>query len=59
MTYQEQFEKRFPKAIDFLELEYLKARTEIDEAAVAAGYRFAGWRLGRAVFSTKPPRPTP
>lgn len=53
MTYTEQFQSKYPKAVDFLESTYRHDRDEIDMAAYEAGYRFAGYRLGFAVFTTK------
>lgn len=53
MNYAEMFAKAHPKAVDFLESEYLKNRAEADDAAAKAGYRMAGFRLGRAVFTSK------
>lgn len=53
MTYAEQFQAKHPKAVDFLESAYRQDRDEIDLTANEAGYRFAGYRLGFAVFTTK------
>lgn len=50
------FEIAFPKPVDFSTAEYDAAKSEIDSAAQAQGYRLAGVRLGRVVFTTKPPR---
>ena len=55
-NYAELFARAYPKAIYFLETEYLTNKAAADEAAVTAGYRLAGYRLGRACFSTKAPR---
>lgn len=57
MDYAQAFIDADQKALDFVELEYLMAKVEIDEAAAANGYRLAGYRQGRAVFTTKPPKP--
>jgi len=57
MTWNEAFEGAYPKAIDFDEEEYLADRDNADLYAVANGYRLAGYRLGRAVFTTKDPAP--
>ena len=55
MNYSEIFAKAHPRAVDVSESEYLKAKDEADAAAAKAGYRLAGFRLGRAVFTTKIP----
>lgn len=54
MTYAEQFAKAFPKALDFHESEYKQHEQEILRAATENGYRLAGFRLRRAVFTSKP-----
>lgn len=54
MTYPEQFKKSQPKAIDFPQHEYEANELEILSAALAEGYRLAGVRLKRVVFTTKP-----
>jgi hypothetical protein len=51
------FEKQAPRALDFLESEYLSNSAAIDAIATSNGYRLAGIRLKRAVFTTKPRRP--
>jgi len=56
MNYAELFAKANKKAVDIPEFEYLQAHDEVDSAAAEAGYRLAGIRLNRAVFTTKPPR---
>lgn len=47
------FSASHPKAIDFLETEYEADRDAYDNAAAETGYRRAGFRLGRVVFTTK------
>jgi len=54
--YAELFARSYPKAVDVLEAEYLKDKAEADSAAASAGYRLAGYRQGRAVFTSKTPR---
>ena len=41
------------KAVDFAQADYDSRRAVFDEAAAAHGYRLAGYRLGRAVFTSK------
>lgn len=48
-----QFVAAHPKAIDFSKEEYEARKEKFDQAATQAGYRLAGIRLGRAVFTTK------
>lgn len=48
------FSKAHPKAIDFTQGEYEGAKDEFDAIATRYGYSLAGFRLGRAVFTTKP-----
>lgn len=55
-NYAELFNRAYPKAVDFVESEYLRDKEAADSAALSAGYRFAGYRLGRAVFTTKAER---
>lgn len=43
-----------PRAVDFPQPEYEQAKEAFDRIAEQHGYRLAGMRLGRAVFSTKP-----
>lgn len=50
------FAASHPKAIDFPEVEYEVSRDAYDNAAAETGYRRAGFRLGRVVFTTKPVR---
>ena len=49
----EAFAKSYPKAIDFPQAEYEREKTEFDRIAAEYGYRLAGFRLQRAVFTTK------
>ena len=53
MTLTEQFEAAFPKAIDFPKSQYDAQPAAFLGAAAANGYRLAGVRLQRAVFTTK------
>lgn len=46
-----------PKAIDFPQLEYEKDMAAFDRIAAQHGYRLAGIRLGRVVFTSKPRAP--
>lgn len=48
------FAEAHPKAIDFRQAEYEASRQEFVLTALQHGYRFAGVRLGQAVFTTKP-----
>jgi hypothetical protein len=50
------FKAHYPKAVDFRMYEYDDRAADIAQLAQAHGYRFAGYRLERAVFSTKPAR---
>lgn len=54
MSPTERFLASFPKAIDIAQKEYEAAKAEWDSAAASSGYRLAGFRLDRAVFTTKP-----
>lgn len=47
------FAENYPIAVDFLREIYDADQSRFDEAASKAGYRFVGYRLGYAVFSTK------
>jgi len=47
------FAGAYPKAVDVPVQEYQIDRLMADETAKAAGYRMAGIREGRAVFTTK------
>lgn len=51
--YQQTFSSSYPKAVDFADEDYQKDKDEADKAAEEYGYSLAGFRLGRAVFSTK------
>lgn len=48
-----EFLANFPKPVHIPEEEYAKNAYDIDKIALARGYRLAGIRLKRAVFSTK------
>jgi hypothetical protein len=52
------FAAAHPKAVDFPEADFYALQPGISEAAQAYGYRLAGFRLKRAVFTTKE-APTP
>ncbi len=47
------FAESYPRAVDINEDDYRAKQAEYDAAATASGYRLAGFRLHRAVFSTK------
>lgn len=53
----EAFKAAHPKAIDFAEAEYNEGRESMLTIAEQHGYRLAGVRHGRAVFTTKAARP--
>lgn len=46
-----------PQAVDFPQGDYEAAREAFVRIAAEHGYRLAGIRLGRAVFTSKPPAP--
>lgn len=48
------FAKADQKAVDFPQAEYERDKAEMDRIAEQNGYRLAGFRLQRAVFTTKP-----
>ncbi len=48
------FAKFSGKAIDFPQSEYDRNKAEFDRIAGQNGYRLAGYRLDRAVFTSKP-----
>lgn len=48
------FARSQPRAVDFTQAEYEGDKEQFEEIAVKHGYRLAGFRLGRAVFTTKP-----
>lgn len=48
------FAEALQKAVDFPESEYRDNKAEMDRIAGLNGYRLAGFRLGRAVFTSKP-----
>lgn len=52
-----QFAAAFPRAIDFPEDEYTAEKPDFDRIAASNGYRLAGIRLQRAVFTSKPTPP--
>lgn len=45
-----------PKAVDFPQKEYEDEKGDFDSVAAEFGYRLAGCRLQRAVFTTKKER---
>lgn len=47
------FASSSPKAIDFPQTEYEASQADFDSIAAQFGYRLAGFRLRRAVFTTK------
>jgi hypothetical protein len=47
------FSESYPRAVDVDQDEYKANQAEFDAAALASGYRLAGYRLSRAVFTTK------
>jgi len=49
-----QFAAAYPKAIDFPQKHFELDKQDYYDAAERSGYRIAGLRLGRAVFTTKP-----
>lgn len=57
MTLTEEFLAAGSKAVDFDQRDYESRREVFDQAAAETGYRLAGMRLGRAVFTTKPLAP--
>lgn len=57
MTLADEFKAAAPKAVDFDQRDYESRREVFDQAAADAGYRLAGMRLERAVFTTKPLAP--
>lgn len=48
------FTDSYPVAVDFSQNEYDAQKVEISRLARESGYRFVGYRLARAVFTTKP-----
>lgn len=46
-----------PMSVDFAEQDYRALEAEVSGIAHDMGYRLAGYRLGRAVFTTKPRAP--
>jgi hypothetical protein len=52
-SYFEPFAKQHPKPVYLSEDEYAQYKSQIDEAAKEYGYQLAGFRLKKAVFSTK------
>lgn len=55
--YETDFAKFNPKSCDVLEEVYAKFKEDIDAMAAKHGYRLAGTRQGRVVFTTKPLAP--
>jgi len=51
------FQSANGKAVDFSEAEYNAHLSEFSEVAQRFDYRLAGYRLNRAVFTSKPPAP--
>lgn len=51
------FTEAHPVAVDFAEADYRANEAEVSKIARDCGYRLAGIRLGRAVFTTKPRAP--
>ena len=47
------FADAYPQAVDIPQGDYEAMQAEYDAAALASGYRLAGFRLERAVFTTK------
>lgn len=47
------FAESYPKAVDIDQGDYQADQAAYDAAALASGYRLAGFRLERAVFTTK------
>ena len=47
------FAESYPRAVDIDQGEYEANKADYDAAALASGYRLAGHRLERAVFTTK------
>lgn len=47
------FSGAYPKALDFSQVDYEAKKDIFDRIAAQHGYRLAGYRLGRAVFTTK------
>lgn len=52
----EAFTAAHPRALDFPQAEYEADKGLVDRVAADQGYRLAGYRLNRAVFTTKQPR---
>lgn len=47
------FSAAHPRALDFSQVDYEAKKDIFDRIAAQHGYRLAGYRLGRAVFTTK------
>jgi len=47
------FADAYPRAVDVDQGEYEANKADYDAAATASGYRLAGYRLERAVFTSK------
>jgi hypothetical protein len=47
------FAESYPRAVDIDQGKYEANKADYDAAALASGYRLAGHRLQRAVFTTK------
>lgn len=52
----QQFAKASPRAVDFRQAEYEGMKEDFETVAAQHGYRLSGMRLGRAVFTSKPPQ---
>lgn len=50
------FSKAHPKAVDFPRDQFDRLSSAVLRLAGEAGYRMAGFRSGRVVFTTKPPK---
>jgi hypothetical protein len=51
--WSDEFAGKYPKPVDFQQAEFEANSQEMTRIALEAGYQFVGFRLGRAVFSTK------
>lgn len=53
MSYDKLFSDAYPKVVDMPEAEYRANKGSVETAAINHGYRLRGFRLNRAVFTTK------